>query len=123
MKNRMKNGIILFVLISFLCFIAIKPVTCIFNSVTGFSCPACGITRSFLAILHFDFISSFRYNILGIPLFVFIIVSLVFLIRDFILNCFSYISNLLIFFEKQYIGILVLLIISFFYNNLRFLNF
>lgn len=117
--NRLKNAIILIVLISFLCFVAIMPVTCIFKTVTGICCPACGMTRAFLAIFHLDFLSSIWHNILGIPLFIFLTYSIVMLANDFIKNRFDYIANTLNFLAKHYIFILVLLGISFLFNNLK----
>ncbi len=36
---------------------------CLFNSVTGYLCPACGNTRSVMLLLKGDFIGSLRYNI------------------------------------------------------------
>ncbi len=117
--NRIKNGIILVILISFLFLVAIVPVTCIIKAVTGFYCPACGMTRSFNSIFHFQFLDAIWYNILGIPLLVFIVFSLIMLVKDFIQDKFSYIPNLLNFFSKHYIFILLLLIISFVFNNLK----
>lgn len=117
--NRIKNGIILLILISFLFLVTIMPVTCIIKSVTGIYCPACGMTRSFEAILHFHFLNSIWYNILGIPLFIFIILSVIMLTKDFIQNKFVYISNVLNFFNKHYIIIIILLIISLVFNNLK----
>ncbi len=117
--NRIKNGIILIILIVFLCFVTIMPVTCIIRKVTGIYCPACGMTRSFEALAHFHFLDSIYYNILGIPLFIFIIFSLIMLVKDFIENKFTYISNVLNFFNKHYISILILLFISFAFNNLK----
>jgi hypothetical protein len=32
-------------------------------------CPGCGLTRGFIAILHFRFYDALRYNFLSIPLF------------------------------------------------------
>ena len=46
----------------FLLVIKFIPVTCIFNQVTGIYCPACGMTRAFLSILHFDFKAAYQYN-------------------------------------------------------------
>ncbi len=117
--SRIKNGIILLILISFLSFVAIVPVTCIIKTVTGIYCPACGMTRSFEAILHFHFIDAIWYNILGIPLFVFIIFSLIMVGKDFLQNKFSYISNVLSFFSRHYIFIILLLIVSLVFNNLK----
>ena len=117
--NRLKNGIILIILISFLCFVAIMPVTCIIKTVTGIYCPACGMTRSFLCILHFDFINATYYNLFGIPFFIFIIIFVTMILRDFILNRFSFIPKLLSLLGKHYIFILVLLVISTIFNNLK----
>lgn len=117
--NRIKNGIILIILISFLCLVLLMPVMCIFKSITGIFCSACGMTRAFIHILHFDFFGATYYNILSIPFFLFMFYSLIMLFKDFIKNEFSYIPNLLAFLEKYYILILFLLFISFIFNNLK----
>ena len=52
--NRIKNFIILVILIIFLYTISILPVTCFFKSVTGIYCPACGMTRAFRSILNLN---------------------------------------------------------------------
>lgn len=119
--NRIKNGIIIIILTSFLLFVALMPVTCIFKTVTGIFCPACGMTRSFIAILHFDFIEAAYQNLFGIPFAIFLAYFFIFLIKDFIQNRFSFIPKLLDFFGKHYIFILILLLISFTFNNLKFL--
>lgn len=117
--NRLKNGLILFILIGFLSFVAIMPVTCVFKTVTGIFCPACGMTRAFIAILHFNFLEACYQNLLSIPLFIFIFYSLFQIGKDFLKNRFSYIPKLLLFFEHHYLIIIVLLIISFIFNNLK----
>lgn len=117
--NRLKNGIILTILISFLILVAIMPVNCIFKTVTGISCPACGMTRSFLCILQLNFIAAIYYNLFSIPLFLFLIVSSMILLKEFIQNQFNYILKVLKFFEKHYIMILILLVISFLFNNIK----
>jgi len=117
--NRIKNSVILIILIGFLCLVAIMPVTCIFKTVTGISCPACGMTRGFIHIIHFEFLDALYQNMLSIPLFIFIAISIVLLIKDLFKNRFDYITNLLKFFQKYYILILILLEISFLFNNLK----
>ncbi len=37
---------------------------CLFNKITGFLCPGCGMTRAVNSILHFNFKEAWRYNIL-----------------------------------------------------------
>lgn len=119
--NRLKNGLILTILISFLCFVAIMPVTCIFKTVTGIYCPACGMTRAIWSILHFDLLNACYQNMLSIPLFLFLILSVCMLIKDLVQNRFSYIPRVLHFFGKNAILILILLVISFIFNNFKFL--
>lgn len=43
---------------------------CIFNLVTGYKCPGCGMTRAINSLMHGDFISAYDYNklILLIPI-------------------------------------------------------
>ena len=115
--NRLKNGLILFILISFLSLIAIMPVACLFKTVTGISCPACGMTRAFISILDFDFLEACYHNLLSIPLFLFLIFSFIMLVKDFIQNRFSYIPRVLDFLGNYAFVIILLLIISFIFNN------
>lgn len=37
-------------------------IPCVFHAVTGLKCPGCGISRMFISLLHFDFVSAFHYN-------------------------------------------------------------
>jgi hypothetical protein len=50
--------------------IAHIPSLCIFHNVTGYPCPACGFTRSFVCFAHGDLHDSLRYHPLGPLLFV-----------------------------------------------------
>lgn len=117
--NRIKNGIILLILISFLFIISQVPVTCIFKSVTGISCVSCGMTRAFWSILNFNFLDAVYFNILSIPLFIFIIYSVIRLCIDILKNTYTYITNLLNFFKTYYWIFLILMFISFVFNNLK----
>ena len=69
--------------------------------------------------LHFHFLDAIWYNLLGIPLFIFIVISIIMIVKDLYLNRFSYIPSLLYFFEKHYIFIIILLVISFTFNNVK----
>ncbi|MCI9177513.1 MAG: DUF2752 domain-containing protein [Clostridia bacterium] len=117
--NRLKNASIFMILISFLCLVANLPVTCIFKSVTGISCPACGMTRAFLAIFRFDFWAATWQNLFSIPLFVFLAFSIVMMIKDFIQNRFYYLPNVIKFLGKYPLFFLILIGISFLFNNLK----
>ena len=123
--NRIKNFIIIIILIIFLYIIAILPVTCIFKSVTGILCPACGMTRAFWSIMNFNFLQATYFNILSIPLFypfLFWLCLFYFIIRliiDLIANTFIFIPNLIAFLGRHYWLFLLLLFISFIFNNLK----
>lgn len=43
---------------------------CPFRLSVGLPCPGCGMTRSIGALWHGDWLTSFRYHPLGLPLFV-----------------------------------------------------
>ena len=75
MKKRIINLIILLsgTLFIFIIVTGKVNVECLFKKIFHISCPGCGLTRSFRSILNLDFINAFKYNILGIPLFILII--------------------------------------------------
>lgn len=114
--KRTKNILILLILILFLLFILNVPVTCIFKSVTGISCPSCGMTRAFFAILKFNFVGAFFLNILSIPLFLFIAISVIIMIIEIFRNKFEYVPKLLNFLSKYWYVFIILLILSFIWN-------
>ena len=59
---------------------------CVFKKFIHIACPGCGLTRSLKAILSFDIISSIKYNILGIPVFIMGIIAITIAIKDFMKN-------------------------------------
>ena len=40
-------------------------LSCRFRQLTGYSCPTCGLTRSFHAFSHLDLREAFRFHLLG----------------------------------------------------------
>ena len=93
--------------------IKVKGITipCFFRYLTNIPCPGCGLTRSFLAILDFDIVNAIRYNVLGIPLFILIIILNIYLVKDMIYNK----KDTLVFINKvfsKYKIIIILLIVS-----------
>lgn len=80
MKIACRVGIIALPLVLILGIILLKPVinnlvgifpSCIFNDVLQLSCPACGNTRSILALLRGDVLASLKYNITPAVLLIF----------------------------------------------------
>ena len=92
---------------------------CIMKNLFNIRCPGCGLTRSFLAILHFNFIEAFHYNILGIPLFIGFVLAIIFMIYDIFKNRTKTLSFILKFLEKYNIAIILLLVLSMIINNIR----
>ena len=59
-----KYLIVLSVLVAYLVWVLLTDIKlpCMIYQLTGFQCSACGITRMFLSILKFDFVSAFFFN-------------------------------------------------------------
>lgn len=47
--------------------------SCVFFNLTGCPCPGCGLTRSIINVFKLNIKKSISYNILGIPVLIFII--------------------------------------------------
>ena len=92
---------------------------CPFKFLFHISCPGCGLTRAFRAIINFNFYSAFNYNILSIPLFFIGIIISFCMIIDVFKNSNKTIICILNFFEKNYLFVLFLIILSMFFNNIR----
>lgn len=56
--------IIVLIVMAILVLLERIAIPCIFNKITGFYCPGCGITRAIRALLKGDIQTSFRNNIL-----------------------------------------------------------
>ncbi|MCK4345009.1 MAG: DUF2752 domain-containing protein [Bacteroidales bacterium] len=80
-ENILPKAILLSILIlGFLLSIFWNPekadlVTCYFHKITGFSCPTCGLTRSFHAVSHLHFQEAFQLHLMG-PVIYFALVFL-----------------------------------------------
>ena len=92
---------------------------CIFKKLFNISCPVCGLTRSFRALLRLDIITSFKYNIFGPILFIIIIIGIIFLIKDIIKNEDKTIKYTYKILNKYYYIVIICLIISMIINNIR----
>ena len=120
----MKRLINIFILIFSISFVIIIvsgnfKLDCIIKDMFNICCPGCGLTRSFRAILNFNFIEAIYYNILGIPLFICGIILFISFIIDIIKNnnkTIIMINNIL---NKYYAAIVILVIITFIINNIN----
>lgn len=93
-------------------------VDCLFKSIFGIACPGCGLTRGFRALFHVDLKEAFFYNILTIPIFLFLVIFLVLFVIDILCNR-DFVSRYLLFFSKYYYILIVLVMVSFVFNNVR----
>lgn len=119
--KRLINVLILVFGISFVLFAisGIVKLECIFKYIFGISCPGCGLTRSFRAIINLDFYTSVRYNILGIPLFIIGIIICIGLVIDIVKNNNRTITYIFNFLKKYYVVIIILLVITTIINNIH----
>ena len=85
-------GIIFFVGLYIYTRIFQKPL-CVLQNICGVACCGCGMTRGFLAILRWDYVTAFEYNILAIPLFLGICIHAILVLTD-ILFAKSYVDKL-----------------------------
>jgi hypothetical protein len=59
-----------------------KQSLCPFKLLTGFPCPGCGITKSFVALYEGHLLESLSYHIFGLPIFLFCIVLIIILLIE-----------------------------------------
>lgn len=121
MNNRIKNIFILLILVVFLLMIELIPVTCLFWQVTGIYCPSCGMTRAFHSMMSLNFIEAFNYNILSIPIFLFIIITIMILLYEIFFKKWKYIPFLLKNISNKYVISIILffMLLSMLINNLH----
>ena len=62
-------GFVLFCLLYVISRVVAFPI-CPIKHFFGVSCPGCGLTRGFLAVLKFDFRAATEYHLLSVPLFI-----------------------------------------------------
>lgn len=95
---------------------------CIFRTITGLPCPACGMTHSFVAIGHTRIVDGFKFNIIGPFLYVGVIAGIFLCIIELIYDRLI-IQPLLDRFKKQLLFIVIpIVIISWLINIIKYLN-
>lgn len=91
---------------------------CMIKQIFHISCPACGFTRGFRAILHGRLLEAFQYNLLSIPVFVLFLIVNCYLVYDILKDK----KRIDCFFEeigKVTIPILIILLINMIINNIK----
>ena len=92
--------------------------SCPIKKIFHISCPGCGLTRSITSLLHLNILDSLYNNILGIPLFLFLITCYVLIGIDIIKKR-NFLTSFLNKFTKYYFIIIILVIITFILNNIH----
>ena len=59
-------------------------ITCKFHQITGHSCPTCGMTRSLVALTHFNLKEAFLYHLFGPLVYIIFLVSFIALLTEII---------------------------------------
>lgn len=98
-------------------FIFNLEIPCLFKSILKINCPACGLSRSFKAIMNLDLIGAFKYNIIGVPLFLSIIIIYLIYLFDLFFKK-NILVNLYNKFSKNYVFLIIVLFILGVLNNI-----
>lgn len=63
-KVAKKYAIVLIIGVAYLVWVLCTDlkIPCIINVITGYDCPACGVTRMFVALFRLDFVAAYNYN-------------------------------------------------------------
>ncbi len=93
-------------------------INCLFKTIFNIPCPGCGLTRGFRALFKGNFIEAFNYNILTIPIFIFLIICTFLFVFDLIKKT-NFLEKYLSFFTKYYFIIIFLITISFIVNIIK----
>lgn len=120
-KNKINKIIILLsYLIIFLLFFVFKVKwDCPFKKFLHIACPGCGLTRAIRNLLSFKIIESIRINILGIPIVILVLLSIILIIKDLIKKENKFIENTNKIIKKYYIFIIIILVIVAIINNIN----
>lgn len=91
---------------------------CIINNILDIECSGCGLTRAFIAVLHFDFRKATALHVLSVPIFFGIVVYCFFCMIDIVFQK-EFITKIERQLGKKYMLVLytVILLCSFFWNR------
>ena len=119
MNNRRLTVLISIILLVFgILVVFVFDVDCVFKSTIGVPCPGCGLTRGFRELLSGHLLKAEGYNVLTIPIFLFLLMFFVLLIYDLFFRK----GTVSLFFTKivnNYKVILFIVLISWIINIIR----
>lgn len=93
-------------------------VNCLFKSIFSIPCPGCGLTRGFRSLFEGDIFEAINYNILTIPIFLFL-VGLVILFFIDIFKKTVYMERYLSFFGRHYLILIFMVFVSWVVNIIK----
>lgn len=122
-KDKNKKTVLLIsllILVMILIFLFIEgKFDCLFKKIFKIACHSCGMTRAMTAIFHGNFLEAYSYNILAMPIILFIVLLVGLGLYDLICKKNTF-FKLIDFILKHYVIFIILpLIISMLVNNIR----
>lgn len=83
-ENKQILLLLLILLVFGILVVFVFDINCIFKSIIGIPCPGCGLTRGFRALFHGNILEAEKYNLLTIPIFIFLVVTGILMLLDII---------------------------------------
>lgn len=119
-KNRIINIVILLIItiLFIVLFVLRTEVPCMFKSILGISCPGCGMTRAIGEIFKLNLLEAIKYNIFSVFMFVFILLSCVFILIDIFKNSNKYLTFINKTLNKYWYIFILILVVMFIINNI-----
>ena len=118
MSNKKLILVIFLILLVFgVLVVFVFDLNCIFKEVFHLPCPGCGLTRGFRALFHGSVVEAINYNILTIPIFLFLVSVFLVFIKGIIQKN-NLLENYLLLYTKKQVIILIIIfvLISWIFN-------
>ena len=113
-----KNKLYIFIFFIALIFVVLifHNVPCLFKTLFSIPCPGCGLTRAFKELFKLNISKAIYYNILSIPLFIFLIYWGILFIKDIIKKEDKSLNKITDLFQRYWIIIIILIITTWILN-------